>query len=233
MLPRELPAAGGYTVAARLLPCFEAGGDLYEAAMLPNGMLLLAVGDVSGKGMGAALLMSQTLGAMRLLAEESPPLEEMALRLYRQVTRSAAPGRFVTLFFGRLHPSTHRLEYVNCGHNPPYVFSVGGERRELPTTGLPLGILPVELMPPGILTSASVDLAPGDLLCIFSDGIPEAARDGEFFGEERLEHGVRSRFGLPLDEIAEGVLEDVRAFYGGAPVSDDITLLLVRREGTS
>jgi serine phosphatase RsbU (regulator of sigma subunit) len=230
MLPRELPAAPGYALAARLLPCYEAGGDLYEAALLADGAILLGVGDVSGKGMGAALLMSQALGALRLLAEESPPLTEMALRLYRQVARAATPGRFVTLFFGRLHPSQHRLEYVNCGHNPPFVVPAHGEARELPTTGLPLGMLPVELMPPGILTGASTDLAPGELLCVFSDGIPEATRDGEFFGEERLLHSLRSRAGQPLEQLADGVLDDVREFYAGAPPTDDITLLLVRRE---
>jgi serine phosphatase RsbU (regulator of sigma subunit) len=213
-----------------LLPCYEAGGDLYEISLLPNGRLIVAVGDVTGKGMGAALLMSHTLAALRLLEEEPSPLDEIALRLYRQVARSATPGRFVTLFLGRLDPASHRLEYANCGHNPPFIFSPGGETRELSTTGLPLGMLPVEMMPPGILTSGVADLAPGDLLCIFSDGIPEAAREGEFYGEERLERVVRARFHAPVEEIADGVLADVNDFYGGSPVSDDLTLLLLRRD---
>jgi sigma-B regulation protein RsbU (phosphoserine phosphatase) len=230
MLPNELPAVDGYSVAARLEPCFEAGGDLYEVSRLADGRLVLAVGDVTGKGMGAALLMSQTLAAMRLLEEETFPLTETALRLYRQVSRSAAPGRFVTLFLGRLDPATHRLEYVNCGHNPPYVFSPGGEIRELAATGLPLGMLPMEMLPPGILTEGVAELAAGELLCLFSDGIPEAARENEFYGEERLQGLIVARMKEPLEVIAEQVLADVRAFYGGAQVSDDITLLLLRRE---
>jgi len=230
MLPQELPEVPGYTLAGRLTPCFEAGGDLYDAAILPDGSLALALGDVTGKGMSAALLMSHTLAGMRLLQEEAPAVEEMALRLYRQVARSAPAGNFVTLFLGRLDISTHRLEFANCGHNPPLVFSASGECRELPSTGLALGMLPLELLPPDLLRSDCATLAPGELLCIFSDGIPEAVREREFFGDERLIDGVRRRLALPVEEIADGLLDDVRVFLGETPPSDDTTLLLVRRE---
>ena len=247
LLPTHLPDISGYEVGAMLVPCFEAGGDLYEAATLPDGTCIFAVGDVSGKGMGAALVMSHTLAVLRLLQEEGLPLDEMAARLHRHVYRNTNAASFVTFFLGRLDPQAGRLEFVNCGHNPPQLFlpaapPVGGSQtgrgsvgehgwqvRELEVTGLPLGMFPVEMLPPDPFASRTVDLPPGSVLAIFSDGIPEAMGPDGFYGDERLIETLRRHIHQPLEVVAREMLADVAAFRGETPASDDVTILLLRR----
>jgi serine phosphatase RsbU (regulator of sigma subunit) len=241
LLPTQLPKIPGYEVAATLVPCFEAGGDLYEAAVLPDGTCILAVGDVSGKGMGAALIMSHTLAVLRLLQEEGLPLDETAARLHRHVYRHTNAASFVTFFLGRLDPQAGRLEFVNCGHNAPLLFlpavpPVGtphggdiAQVRELEVTGLPLGMFPVEMLPPDPFASRTVDLPPGAVLAIFSDGIPEAMGPDGFYGDERLVETLRRHLDQPLDTVARAALADVELFRGATPASDDVTILLLRR----
>jgi serine phosphatase RsbU (regulator of sigma subunit) len=241
LLPTRLPEIPGYEVGAMLIPCFEAGGDLYEAAAQPDGTCIFAVGDVSGKGMGAALVMSHTLAVLRLLQEEGLPLDETAARLHRHVYRSTDAASFVTLFLGRLDPQAGRLEFVNCGHNAPLLFlpavptvgdpqrGHGGQVQELEVTGLPLGMFPVEMLPPDPFASCTVDLPPGSLLVIFSDGIPEAMGPDGFYGDERLVETLRRHVHQPLETIAREALADVEKFRGATPASDDVTILLLRR----
>jgi phosphoserine phosphatase RsbU/P len=242
LLPTKLPEIPGYEVGAMLVPCFEAGGDLYEAAVLSDGTCIFAVGDVSGKGMGAALVMSHTLAVLRLLQEEGLPLDEVAARLHRHVYRSTDAASFVTFFLGRLDPRAGRLEFVNCGHNAPLLFlpaasPVGaappaGETvqvRELEVTGLPLGMFPVDMLPPDPFASCTVELPPGSVLAIFSDGIPEAVGPDGFYGDERLVETLRRHIHQPLEMLAQETLADVEKFRGATPASDDVTILLLRR----
>jgi sigma-B regulation protein RsbU (phosphoserine phosphatase) len=253
LLPTQLPKIPGYEVAATLVPCFEAGGDLYEAAALPDGTCIFAVGDVSGKGMGAALIMSPTLAVLRLLQEDGLPLDETAARLHRHVYRNTNAASFVTFFLGRLDPQAGRLEFVNCGHNAPLLFLPGvppagavppagdplGEHgvhrgdawhvQELEATGLALGMLPVEMLPPDPFASCTVDLPPGSVLAIFSDGIPEAMGPDGFYGDERLVETLRKHLDQPLEVMAREALADVELFRGETPASDDVTILLLRR----
>jgi serine phosphatase RsbU (regulator of sigma subunit) len=230
LLPASLPEVPGYQLAATLVPCFEAGGDLYEAASLADGSCIVAVGDVSGKGMGAALVMSHTLSVLRMLQEEGLSLGDTAERLQRHVYRSTAPATFVTLFLGKLDPRTGRLDYVNCGHNSPLLYAPDGQVRELEVTGLPLGMLPADMMPPGCFDVSHVDLAPGGMLAIFSDGIPEAMGPDGFYGDEQTAETLRVRIAKPLPLVIEETLADVDRFRAGTAASDDVTLLLVRRD---
>ncbi len=229
LLPARLPEIPGYEVGAVLAPCYEAGGDLYEAAVLADETCVFAVGDVSGKGMSAALTMSHTLAVMRLLQEEGLPLEEIASRLHRHVYRSTDAASFVTLFLARLDPRTGRLEFVNCGHNAPLLLSSEGLVRELEVTDLPLGMLPAEMLPPNPFVSRTVDLPPGAVLAIFSDGVPEAMGPEGFYGDERLAETLRHNLGRPLEALAREMLADVERFRGETPASDDVTILLLRR----
>jgi phosphoserine phosphatase RsbU/P len=230
LLPTQLPEIPGYEVAANLIPCFEAGGDLYEAAALPDGACIFAVGDVSGKGMGAALVMSHTLAVLRLLQEEGLPLGEVAARLDRHVHRSTDAASFVTLFLGRLDPEAGRLEFVNCGHNAPLLFLPDASVvQELEVTGLPLGMFPFDMLPPDPFASRVVDLPPGAVLAIFSDGIPEAMGPEGFYGDERLVETLRRQLDQPLEVMAKEALADVEKFRGGTRASDDVTILLLRR----
>jgi serine phosphatase RsbU (regulator of sigma subunit) len=225
LLPRNLPCIAGYEILARQIPCHEVAGDLYDVAQLADGRVMIAVGDVTGKGMPAALLMSNAIACLRVLYPEGLPLVTLADRMHRELLESSDETHFVTLFVGVLDPRTHRIEYVNAGHNAPLLICGDATPINLGPTGMPLGLLPG-----ATYETASVDLPPGCLLCVFSDGIPEAAVGEEFYGEERFFDSARKRSRQPFDEIADGIFADLRAFLGEHALGDDVTLLMLRRE---
>ncbi len=223
LLP-EPPRLPGWEIDARLETCHEVGGDLYDFYLRRDGRLLFLIGDVTGKGMGAALLMSSAMSSLRTLYDQCTSPSELAGRLNAVLQRSTAPGLFVTMFLGCLDPASGRLEYVNAGHNPPILIENGAIRR-LESGGPPIAILPDAPYPPGEET-----LAPGALLAVFTDGIPEADRDGELFEDERLLELLQEGAGEPaLDALGRRILGAVDAFLTGARRIDDITLLLLRR----
>ncbi|MBM3287261.1 MAG: FHA domain-containing protein [Candidatus Eisenbacteria bacterium] len=225
LLPTTLPEIAGYEILARQIPCRHVAGDLFDAARMPDGAFGIVVGDVSGKGMGAALLMSHVMASLRLLCDENVPPGTLMERVHRQVLQSSDATHFVTLFFGRLDAAAHRIEHVNAGHNPPLLMSRDGSLETLEATGLPAGLLA-----DSSFEVQTKEIPSGGLLCIYSDGITEAeGADLEFFGEERLIDGLKSRIDRPLQEILDGVMDDVRAYTKGAPPQDDITLFLLRR----
>jgi sigma-B regulation protein RsbU (phosphoserine phosphatase) len=224
LLPASLPEIPGHEIAGRQLPCLEVAGDLYEVTTLDDGRLAIVLGDVTGKGLGAALLMSNVLAALRVLFQECPEPTNCADRLHRQLLQSSDETRFATLFLGLLDPATGHLDYVNAGHNPPYLLQADGTLTSLDATGMPLG-----LIAGATYAAASVELPPASLLGIFSDGITEAEVADEFYGEERFLESLRRRFDRPLLEILEGALDDLQAFLGEAHPGDDVTLLLLRR----
>ena len=219
------PSLPGLQCNARLETCFEVGGDLYDFHVRDDGRLVFMVGDVSGKGMGASLLMSSTLSSARVLYDICHDPAEFIGRLNAVVHRSTEAGHFVTLFFGCLDTATGQLDYVNAGHNAPMVVR-GGSLVELEATGIPLAILPA--FP---YTASSMTLGPRELLAVFSDGIPEAARDGEFFDNERLGKSLIAHAQDPqLEQVGDQLLDEVESFLDGTPRGDDVTLVLLRRE---
>jgi serine phosphatase RsbU (regulator of sigma subunit) len=227
LLPVEPPSVPGYELDAFLETCYEVGGDLYDFHVRADGSLVFLVGDVSGKGMGAALLMSSFLASARVLYDAVPEMGELATRLNSIIFRSTDPMHFVTGFVGRLDPATGTLTYVNAGHPPPCAV-FGGVLRELDTTGVPFGML--ESFP---YVAASTDLRAGETLAVFSDGIPEARKGEEFFEDERTrEVMVEAAPATRLEDVRDRVIRRVRDFVGEDPRSDDITLLLLRRTGT-
>ena len=224
LLPVAPPRLAGYEFDAFLETCYEVGGDLYDFHVAADGRVLCVVGDVTGKGMGAALLMTSFLSSARVLYEACPDLGELARRLNAITHRSTDAGRFVTAVIGRLDPASGRFEFVNAGHPAPTLVG-DGELRRLESGGLPFGILP-----DAEYTAAAAELQPGGLLALYSDGIPEATHGGAFYDEERLDRVLRAA--AEQDELATlraRVLADVRAFVGDEPRSDDLTLLLLRR----
>ncbi len=227
MLPSRPPDVPGWKFHTRLESCYEVGGDLYDFHEGPDGSLGLLVGDVSGKGMGAALLMSSFLSSSRTLFDMGLLPLELVTRLNALMFRNSDPAHFVTTFIAKLDPNTGRLDYVNAGHPPPYLIGPSGMRM-LDATGIPVGML--EEFP---FTVGSIDFEPGDMLAVFTDGIPEAKRGDEFFEDERLEAILKELAPtLDIDELGPELIRRVDAFLDGEPRSDDITLLLVRREGT-
>jgi sigma-B regulation protein RsbU (phosphoserine phosphatase) len=219
------PALAGLQCNARCETCFEVGGDLYDFHVRSDGRFVFIVGDVSGKGMGASLLMSSVLSSSRVLYDTCLDPAEFLGRLNAVVHRSTEAGHFVTLFFGCLDVATGQLDYVNAGHNAPMLVR-DGKLLELEATGIPLAILPS--FP---YTKETVTLGPGELLAVFSDGIPEAVRDGEFFDNERLGQALIAQAGTAsLEEAGDRLLAEVETFLAGTPRSDDVTLVLLRRE---
>ena len=220
LLPGTAPAMDGYRLEGYNLPCRTVGGDYYDFLPYSDGRMAILVGDVSGKGMPAALLMSSLQTAVHLLAEDSPTPLAMVNRLNRLLCAKKLGNRFVTFFYGVLDPATGLLEYVNAGHNPPLLLRADGSLEELAATGLILGIIPL-----AVYSSASTQLAAQDRLVLFSDGITEAAPPTDLeneFGETRLTDLARSR--MPMDEIAATVL----AWCAGE-TTDDLTLVTVDR----
>lgn len=224
LLPVAPEGVPGWQFHARLETCYEVGGDLYDFHRRSDGIWVVMVGDVSGKGLGAALLMSSVLSSARVLYDTCERPLSLAHRLNDAVVRSAAPGTFVTMFLGFLDPETGKLRYVNAGHNPPLVVS-GGDLRLLEVGGVPMGVLPTYPFEEG-----ETDLRSGDLLAAFSDGIPEATRGGEFFDDDRLRQAlIELASETEIDRIGDGVVTRVAEFLAGEPRSDDVTLLLARR----
>jgi sigma-B regulation protein RsbU (phosphoserine phosphatase) len=183
------------------------------------------VGDVSGKGVPAALLVSTLHSALRLLAERDSDLPEMFTRLSRHILDSSSANKFITLFFAQLDADRCAVRYVNAGHNPGLVLRATGAIEQLGAGGLPLGLLA-----DATFQSEDLVLAPGDLLCLYSDGITEAsAPDDEEFGIERLSELLVAHAGAPLSDLVAAIDGAVVRFAADRPQADDQTLVLLRR----
>ncbi|RKZ14237.1 hypothetical protein DRQ50_09265, partial [bacterium] len=182
ILPSDLPTVEGYDLQAHLEPCLELGGDLYDARMMDDGRLAFLLGDVVGKGLGAALLVSQILSLSRFMLGEQWEPAPLIERLNREIFLSTDHVRFATAFMGYLEPDTGRVTCVNAGHNQPVLVRADGTVQQCATGGLPVGVIAESEYP-----TASVNLEPGDTLALFSDGIPETANDqDDEYGEERF-----------------------------------------------
>ncbi len=227
LLPARLLNIEGYHLSAFQAQCKAVGGDLYDVTRLSDGRVLLLLADVSGKGMGAALLMSNVLAAFRILyGVEHLSLVEMTSRVSGQLVRSSRPEDFATLFVCELCPKTHLLRYVNAGHNPPLMIRSDGKMEELEPSGIPIGAFDLSPWKEGTL-----QFEVGDLLFIFTDGVSEATNlQGEMYEDQRLKRFLLNSRDQSPEELTESVLDEIRAFMGGAPQSDDITMLVLRRD---
>jgi len=226
LLVTSPPSFPGYDIHPLQEQSRSVGGDLYDVARLPDGRLLFVLADVSGKGLGAALLMSNILASFRILYEESDfSLTRVVERVSLQVQRFSAPGDYATLFIGLLEPDTGVLRYVNAGHNPPVLVRSDGSHNHLEATGLIIGAFDFASW-----SEESAEMRPGETLFVYSDGVTEAARDDLFYGEEKAEKMLTDLRDRPAREIVEGLMEDINNFMGEAPRSDDITIVAIKRE---
>ena len=225
ILPRSLPAIEGVELAAANIPARHIGGDYYDVFPLSHGRAGFLVADVSGKGVPAALLVSTVHAAVHLQIDQADTIAEFVSRIDRHLRRFAATRKFLTLFFGLLEPDTGVLRYVSAGHNPALLIRTSGACERLESTGVPVGMLPNASWKEGVYS-----LSPGDLLCVYSDGITEAADAAdEEYGLERLAREIGERRTLPVRQISDEVLASVADFARGVPQYDDQTLLFVRR----
>ena len=227
LLPRELPAIEGYSSEAFQIQCKQVGGDLYDVARLDDGRILLLLADVSGKGMGAALLASNILASFRAFYNTKDfGLLGATCGVSKQLLTFTRPGDFATLFIGLLDPGANSLQYINAGHNPPLVLRSDGRTEYLKASGMPIGVMHFDAW-----KEESIDLLAGDSVFFFTDGIPEAfnSRD-EQFGDDRLEKLAKKCSGQSPKEFTDSVVAEVNNFIGKLPRSDDITMMILRRE---
>lgn len=211
-------------LAALSVPCYEVGGDYYDFIELPDGDIGLAIGDVSGKGVAAALIMSSVQAALRVAAPIEDDLARLVQRLNALIYRSARGRKYATFFFGRYTPKSGHLRYVNAGHNPPFIATADG-LRELGSTGKPIGILPDSRY-----EEATVELPPGSTLFLYTDGLNEAADPEENeLGMPRLRDLFAAEHSNPYASIPRNVVDAVTAFERGAKATDDKTIVVMRR----
>ena len=233
ILPSDMPDVGSFETAGWSRPSRQVGGDYYGSLQLKGLRRGMVVADVTGKGMPAALLVSTLDSALRLLVDDSrfggesvgvETSAELFERLNKHIVESSASNRFITLILAEVDPRDRSVRYVNAGHNPGLLVRRSGEVTALGASGLPLGLLPN-----ATYRVDEVGMGPGDLICLYSDGITECESVGdEEYGQERLETFLRERRDRPLSEIIQAIDDDVSRFGAGLPQGDDQTVVLIR-----
>ena len=220
------PAVEGMDIGAKTVASRAVGGDYYDFIKYADGRVAMMVGDVAGKGMPAALLMSSLQARVHVVFEEPDHLAQKMTRLNKGTCANCPDNRFITFFTCIADPKTGLVVYTNAGHNPPLVVRAKGGFETLQGAGgMILGILPMAQY-----QEASITLDSGDILVLFSDGVTEAVDpDDRDFGEERLANLVGLMRDRPAAEIVEEVHRAVHAFTQGAPAADDITVVIARR----
>jgi phosphoserine phosphatase RsbU/P len=225
LFPQKLPAVPGLDYAGQCRPAESVGGDYYDFLLAPDGKFVLAIGDVSGKGVPAALMMASLQASLRGLVI-SGPAEPAAVigNMNRLIYDASARNVFATFFFAEFDPASHVLTYVNAGHNAPFLFRKTGETERLPPGGIALG-----LTGKSSYRQTSLTLAEGDLLVAFTDGVTEAMNSQmEEFGDERLEQAIREGIEAGAHGLMQAIVAAADAFAGVEPQHDDLTLVVAR-----
>jgi len=226
LLPKSQPDVTGYDIAARSIPAQMVGGDYFDFIDVENGSLAICLGDVSGKGLPASLLMANLQATLRGQTLVTAPVNESVLRSNKLIFQSTDPEKFATLFYGVLDTNTHRMLYCNAGHEIPFVFTGEGDPARLETGGMALGVL--DEFP---YQYDAVTLNPGDLLVVYSDGIPDATNEFDHpFGEDKLIALIREFKDRPVVSIIDSIIDAVKDHEGKTEQLDDLTLVLVKRE---
>lgn len=221
--PPDLPS---YELIGVSFPCYEVGGDYYDFIEKPDGRVVIALGDVSGKGTGAALLMSSVHAAVRAHTRTRLSASEIVSEINQYIYDNTPSNRYVTLFYSELDPRTHQLTYINAGHNSPLLVRASGEVTALDIGGFPVGITPF-----GDYREGWVELEPGDVLVIYSDGVSEGQNEqGEEFGETRLIEVVQKHRGRTAAGVRDRIDEALSRFVGKAKSVDDLTLVILKRK---
>jgi sigma-B regulation protein RsbU (phosphoserine phosphatase) len=227
LLPLTPPDVPGWDMAATNLPTWTIGGDYYDFLPLDEGRLGLVVADVSGKGIPAALIMATFRAALRLELRRQEGLAATVNSVNRALLESQGGSRFVTAVLAVLTPTSGRLDYVNCGHNPPLLLRAGGSHDLLDKGGPALG-----LVVGGGFEAGALTMEGGDVLALYTDGVVEPANERqEEFGEERLLRTVAATAHLPAGDVVLAVVEATRRFARRESYDDDFTLVVVKREG--
>ncbi len=226
LMPKTAPEIEGYSIAGKNIPAQDVGGDYFDFISMDNSRLAFCLGDISGKGMPAALLMANLQATIRAgtLMELSPQkcVEKSNILLYR----STDVNKFATFFYAILNPLKHEFYYCNAGHNPIFKFAADGSYERLQTGGTIMGI--VENLP---YAEEKIQFNPGDVLILYSDGVTEAtnAAEQDFDEFQLIDLLQRERHNTP-QEIIKSIVQAVETFSGDTPQDDDITLVIIKRE---
>ena len=229
LLPKSAPHCPNFDLAAQSLYCDETGGDYFDFIPLKSSGVQqygLAVGDVSGHGIGSALVMATARGALHSLVDRHGlHLEMLASELNNQLCRGTANADFMTMFYGVLNPEKRTLSWISAGHAPIFFYHTGGQVKELYSSGIPLGIIedtPYEI-------AADIEFTSGDILLIGTDGIWETRNvEGEMFGAERVSDLLIRHADASSDHIAKQLITAVNVFRGEFSQDDDITLMVIK-----
>lgn len=225
LFPHVLPEIAGVEYVCHCEPAKFVGGDYYDVIPMPGGRTCISLGDVSGKGIPAAVLMASIQASIRVnMTRGADSLSGAIEALNGAVYSTSTAERYTTLFVTFLEPGCRRMTYVNCGQTAPMLLRGSGQVERLNAGGPPVGLLPR-----APFQETAVDLNPGDLLVVFSDGVSEVNNpDGDIWNEDELEQVVASCAGLSADEARRRILDAVQSFADGAEPSDDITLVVYR-----
>ena len=226
LLPKAAPDIPGYEIAGRSIPAQVVGGDYFDFIPVNDHRLAICVGDVSGKGLPASLLMANTQATLRGQTFINPSAHECMERSNKLLFDSTSPDKFVTMFYSVLDVSSHQLSYSNAGHDIPYLLSPAGPLKRLNVGGVPLSML--EQFP---FQEETIAMQPGDLLVICSDGIPEAMDVNQVqFTDERLSLLLDKLRTASAVDVIDGIVAAVRKHAGTAPQADDMTVVVVKRK---
>jgi len=224
-LPRGDPRVEGFDISGLNVSCYEVGGDYFDYVLVDPYRLGIAVGDVSGKGIGAALLMASLRAALRTEVHAGYRLEDMAARINDFVHQSSAVSSYITFFYCEIDRRGGEVRYVNAGHVPPLVLRTDGSLETLESTGFCLG-----MFPGAAFEAKSIRLEAGDILALYSDGIPDARNgEGAEYTLERLIAGLRAGAAGAAAGITAAVTDDGNRFIGDAPAFDDRTLVVIKK----
>ncbi len=229
LFPQRLPEISGLDYFGRCRTALGVGGDYYDFLALPDGKLGVALGDVSGKGIAAALTMASLQASLRAAAMRTgDDIAALITRVNAMLFDASTEDRYATLFYAQYDPATRLLSYVNAGHCPPILLRATAKSRKVERLDQAGGTV-VGLIPDCAYQQADVSLAPGDLLVIYTDGFSEAMSPHlEEWGETRLIEAIASCNGLPSKDSIERIMHAADAFAAGAPQSDDMTLVVLR-----
>jgi phosphoserine phosphatase RsbU/P len=225
LLPSKAPDVTGMQLAGYNAACRTVGGDYYDFLPYPDGRIAIALGDVSGKAMPAALLMTSLQARVRVMAEDPPEVAALVTRLNRITAANCPSNRFISFFFSVMDPASGDLVYSNAGHNPPLLMRTDGSVETLEGGGLILGIFATAKY-----DSCRCHVNPGDVLLLFSDGVTEAVNGAnDEYGDDRLVEILRQNRHLDPAQIINAITGDVAKFAAGAPSADDLTLVVAKR----
>lgn len=231
LLPSRAPRVAAFDLASVYRACFEVGGDYYGYFPFSDSQIGLAIADVSGKGMPAAMHSTALRSMLQLLASPSEEITELVSRLNENVFKNTNARSFITFFYALLDSAALTVDYVNAGHNRPLIVDpASGGVRELDAGGLPLGVLPH-----GGYDRGTAQLSRGEILCLFTDGLSEAfGAGGEQYGTERLVRVIREHHDAPAERLCDFIIKDVEQFVGIhspaqlCPFHDDLTLVVAK-----